>query len=183
MQNRYFCYEKIVHKPAQAAVCAGFFNNFESFQQPRAAFWLAVRMDLFLSLKVFLSLDLYLGWCWFRFGLSLVLWLCLYMACKPMHLHSQHRTATRRPPQSGGETAGHRSPHCILISFHRCVVRADVLDATLRAGENLMPIPGAENSIPASAPSLSLPPARSRAAPDDACTRGHVVTFLYRACA
>ena len=73
----------------QAAACAGFFNNLRSFQQPRAAFFLAVRMDLFLSLKVFLSLDLNLGWCWFRFGLCLVLWmwLYLYMACKSMHLH------------------------------------------------------------------------------------------------
>ena len=73
-------------------------------------------MDLYVSLMMVLSLDLDLGWCWFRFGLSLVLWLCLYMACKPMHLHSQYRTATRRPPQSGGETAGHRSPPYISIS-------------------------------------------------------------------
>ena len=116
MQNRYICYETIVPKPVQVTACAGFFNNLRSFQQPRAAFFLAVRMSVYLDLMMFLSLDLYLGWCWFRFGLSLVLWLCLYMACKPMHLHSQHRTATRGQPKSGGETAGHRSQPYILIS-------------------------------------------------------------------
>ena len=95
MQNRYICYEMIVPKPVQAAVCAGFFNNLRSFQQPRAAFFLAVRMSVYLDLMMVLSLDLDLGWCWFRFGLSLVLWLFLYMACKSMHLHSSHGVPCR----------------------------------------------------------------------------------------
>ena len=93
----------------QAAACAGFFNSLRSFQQPRAAFFLAVRMDLFLSLKVFLSLDLNLGWCWFRFGLILVLWLYLYMACKSMHLHDLTAAArfetVFRPHPTEWETA------------------------------------------------------------------------------
>ena len=37
-------------------------QGFQHFQQPRAAFWLAVRMDVFLSVRVFLSLDLDLVW-------------------------------------------------------------------------------------------------------------------------
>ena len=37
-------------------------QGFQHFQQPRAAFWLAVRMDVFLRLRVFLSLDLDLVW-------------------------------------------------------------------------------------------------------------------------
>ncbi len=37
-------------------------QSFQHFQQPRAAFWLAVRMDVFLSVRLFLSLDLDLVW-------------------------------------------------------------------------------------------------------------------------
>ena len=37
-------------------------RSFQHFQQPRPAFWLAVRMDVFLRLRMFLSLDLDLVW-------------------------------------------------------------------------------------------------------------------------
>ena len=56
-------------------------QSFQHFQQPRAAFFLAVRMDLFLSVRVFLSLDLGCGWAVFRLELG------LYLVCKHMHLH------------------------------------------------------------------------------------------------
>ena len=46
-------------------------QSFQHFQQPRAAFFLAVRMDLILRLRVFLSLDLDLGWVWSVSGLGL----------------------------------------------------------------------------------------------------------------
>ena len=50
-------------------------SGFQHFQQPRAAFFLAVRMDMVLTLRMVLSLDLYLGW----YGLCLCLKLYLYL--------------------------------------------------------------------------------------------------------
>ena len=76
-------------------------QGFQHFQQPRAAFFLAVRMDLFLNVRVFLRLDLDLGWAVAGSGLVLRLELYLYLVCKHMQLHSAaplppHRT--RLPP-------------------------------------------------------------------------------------
>ena len=70
------------------------FLRFQHFQQPRSAFFLAVRMDFVMDLRMVLRLDLDLdlrldldlGSCWSV--LELCLCLCLYLACKPMHLHS-----------------------------------------------------------------------------------------------
>ena len=64
------------------------FNNLRSFQQPRAAFWLAVRMDVFLDLRVFLRLDLDLG-CVCVWGCGCV---CIWytFVCVRMHLHPSY---------------------------------------------------------------------------------------------
>ena len=58
------------------------FNSLQSFQQPRAAFFLAVRMDVVLDLMMVLNLDLYLGW----YGL------CLYLVCVRIQTYTNECT-------------------------------------------------------------------------------------------